>query len=75
MTYQELAAEIVRLPIYERLRLLELVSRSLREDLNPQTSTRSLAARLRGIARPDGAAPTDTGLEEDYTAYLEEKYS
>ncbi len=75
MTYQELATEIVRLPIHERLKLLELVSRSLREDLKPQTSTRSLAARLRGVARPDGPAPADVEIEDQYTTYLERKYS
>ena len=75
MTYQELAAEIVRLPIHERLTLLELVSRSLREDLSLRTPTKSLAARLRGIARPDGPAPTDAEIEDDYTTYLEQKYS
>ena len=75
MTYQELAAEIVRLPIQERLTLLELVSRSLREDLQPHAPTKSLAARLRGIARPDGPGPTDAEIADDYSTYLEQKYS
>ena len=75
MTYQELAAAIVRLPIHERLTLLELVSRSLRDDLVPRTPPTSLAARLRGIARPDGPAPADAEIEDDYTTYLEQKYS
>ena len=75
MTYQELAAEIVRLPVYERLSLLELVSRSLRDDLVPHTPTKSLTARLRGIARPAGPAPADAEVEDDYTTYLERKYS
>ena len=75
MTYQELAAAIIQLPIPERLSLLELVSRSLREDLRLHPTPQSLAARLRGIARPDGPAPTDAELEHDYTTYLERKYS
>ena len=75
MTYQELAAEIVRLPIQERLILLELVSRSLREDLRPQPIAKSLASRLRGIARPGGPAPADAEIEDDYTTFLEQKYS
>ena len=75
MTYQELAAEIVRLPVSERLALLELVTRSLREDLAPPPGARSLAARLRGIAKSDGPPPTETELREDYTSFLEQKYS
>ena len=75
MTYQELAAEIVRLPIHKRLALLELVSRSLREDLRSRTPTKPLAARLRGIARPDGPMPGDGEIEDEYTTYLEQKYS
>ena len=75
MTYQELATEIVQLPIHERLTLLELVSHSLREDLRPQTPSKLLVTRLRGIARPNGPSPTDTELENEYTTYLEQKYS
>jgi len=75
MTYQELAAEIVRLPIHERLALLELVTRSLREDLRSHASTKPLAARLRGIGRPDGPAPAYDELDDEYTTYLERKYS
>jgi hypothetical protein len=75
MTYQELAAEIVRLPLPERLALLELVTRSLREELARQPRAGSLAARLRGIGKPDGPPPTDDELRSDYTDYLAEKYS
>ncbi|HSH79126.1 MAG TPA: hypothetical protein VLA19_11420 [Herpetosiphonaceae bacterium] len=75
MTYQELAAEIVRLPIHERLALLELVSRSLRDDLRSDAPRKPLAARLKGIARPDEPAPADGELEDEYTTYLEQKYS
>jgi hypothetical protein len=75
VTFQELAAEIVRLPVHERLALLELVSHSLREDLAPQPQVKSLAARLRGIARPVGPMPSDTDIENDYISYHEEKYA
>ncbi len=75
MTYQELAAEVVRLPIHERLSLLELVSRSLREDLRPHAPRNPLAARLRGIGKLDGPVPADRELEDAYTTYLEQKYS
>ncbi len=49
--YQDLVVEIVRLPIPDRLALLELLARSLRTDLAPGAV--SLEARLRGIAKLD----------------------
>jgi hypothetical protein len=73
MTYQELAAEIIRLPLAERLALLELVTRSLREELARQPRAGSLAMRLRGIGEPDSAPPTDEEARADYTDYLAEK--
>ena len=75
MTYQERASEIVRLPLHERPALLELISRSLREDLAPQSSVGSVAKRLRGIGKPDGAPPSDGLVQNDYVDYLAEKYS
>ena len=75
MTYQELASEIVRLPPHERLALLEMISRSLREDLAPQSSVGSVAKRLRGIGKPHGAPQSDAQAQDDYVDYLTEKYS
>ncbi len=75
MTYQELAAKIVRLPIAERLALLELVSRSIRKELAPPSGTKMLAARLRGIAKSDLPPPADAEVREDYTNFLDRKYS
>lgn len=66
MTYQELAAQIVQLPIQERLSLLELLSRSLRDDFRLHPSGTSLATRLRGIARTDKPVPADEELTADY---------
>jgi hypothetical protein len=60
MTYQELAAEIVRLPISERLALAELVTRSVREELAPRPTTEGVATRLRGIAKTDVSPHWDT---------------
>ncbi len=75
MTYQELAAEIIRLPVAERLAVVELVARSLREELAPGAGTPSLGERLRGIGKGDGSPPTDEELRDDYTNFLEQKYS
>jgi hypothetical protein len=75
MTLKELAAQIVQLPVEERLTLLELLSRSLRDDFTLQSSGSSLAKRLRGIARTDEPVPSNDDLKQDYVSFLEQKYS
>ncbi|HEX8146327.1 MAG TPA: hypothetical protein VF591_03910 [Pyrinomonadaceae bacterium] len=75
MTRQQLLSEIERLSLAERVELLEAITRSVREELRPRTRTPGAAARLRGIARPDGAPPSDEELKEDYVNYLDGKYS
>lgn len=72
MTYAEIVAEIPRLTREERLELLEAIARSLRE-----TRARPDEERidLDGILRTDGPPPTDEELKEDYSRYLERKYS
>ncbi len=75
MTYQELVSEIVGLPISERLVVLELVSRLVREELAPQSRTGSLAEQLRGIAKVDDRPQTDAKVRDNYTNFLDQKYS
>jgi hypothetical protein len=75
MTRQQLLGEIVRLTLAERIELLEAISRSVREELQPRPPRQGAASRLRGIARPDGPPPSDEELKEDYVRYLAEKYS
>jgi hypothetical protein len=75
MTRQQLLSEIERLPLADRVELLEAITRSVREELRPRARTPGLAGRLRGIARPDGAPPTDEELKEGYVNYLAGKYS
>lgn len=75
MTFQELAAEVVRLPLAQRLAVLELVTRSLKEELVRPSDKAFLSARLRGIAKPDGPPPTGEEIQEGYTSFLEQKYS
>ncbi len=75
MTRRELLSEIGRLPLAERVELLEAISRSVREELEPRAPRRGVATRLRGIAKPDGPLPSDEELKEDYIRYLTEKYS
>ena len=75
MTHEQLIEEIRRLPLEQRMELLELISRSVREEVRPRGRRDSIVSRLRGIAKPDGTPPTDEEIKEDYTRYLTEKYS
>jgi hypothetical protein len=75
MTQEELIKEINQLPIEQQVELLEAISRSVREKIQPPEARKSIVSRLRGIAKPDGPMPSDEELKEDYIRYLEEKYS
>lgn len=75
MTFQEIAAHIRRMPVQERLELLDVLARSLKDDLElPGRATSSLE-RIRGIAKPDGEPPSDSEIKGDYTDYLLRKYT
>ena len=75
MTHEELIREIMQLPLEQRIKLLETISRSVREEIQPHEQRESIVSRLRGIAKFDGPAPTDEEIKEDYTHYRTEKYS
>ncbi|HEX8649567.1 MAG TPA: hypothetical protein VF708_01910 [Pyrinomonadaceae bacterium] len=75
MTHEQLIKEIRQLPLEQRMELLEVISRSVREELRPRERRESIVSRLRGIAKPDGLPPSDEEIKEDYARYLTEKYS
>ncbi len=75
MTREQLFEEIRRLPLEQRVELLEVISRSVRDEVRPRERRGSVVERLRGIAKPDGPPPSDEEIKEDYTRYLTEKYS
>jgi hypothetical protein len=91
MTQQQFIEEVKRLSVTERIALLEIISRSVREELEAGGETPGGAAcdearsrrerraaavrRLRGLLKVEGAAPSDAELKEDYVTYLSEKYS
>jgi hypothetical protein len=80
MTLQAILSEIPRLTAWERLVLLETVSRSLREELGALTPTQraereATVDRLFGALQPDGTTPTDDDLREAYTDDLGKKYA
>lgn len=70
MTYAELVTAIKQLPVPERLALLEVIARSLREE---ERSARP-AVQVRGLFRTDSPPPTDAEVKEWYVDYLVEKY-
>jgi hypothetical protein len=90
MTRQEFIEEIRRLPVAERIALLEAISRSLREEFEATDAASDASApdasdererrlgavrRLRGALKFDGPAPTDEEVREIITDYLIEKHS
>lgn len=76
MTYDEIVHQIPKLSVQERLRLMEMLTRSLQLELaEPLTQTPGSAERLLGIIAIEGESPTDEQIREDYTDYLMKKYS
>ena len=74
MTYTDLVGEIKRLSLDERLALLDVVTRSIREEISrPEPRGRSLD-RVRGMLKPD-APWNDDEFSDSYTRYLVEKYT
>jgi hypothetical protein len=90
MTYGEMTLELTKLPLKERLALIEMLTRSVREELiswsvtdQPVELQESAAlrpkpgsslSRVLGMLKPDGPMPTDDELKEDYIKYLTGKY-
>lgn len=80
--HTEIVKQITSLPVFERIEIIEEVSRSVRRDLGRQPLTdeeklrRSEAIRqLAGIAGVEGKTPpTDEEWREERTNYLLEKY-
>jgi hypothetical protein len=75
MTHEELIKEIKELPLDKRLMVLDAISQSVRDEVQPRKSRVSVVDELWGIAKPDGPPPSDEELKEDYIRYLTEKYS
>lgn len=77
MSTQELIAEIRKLPVSEQRRIFQALRGSLGDASEASSADRAdvPASELRGIAKPDGATPTDEQIKDDYTRYLSEKYT
>jgi len=75
MTVQEIITEIRSLPVEDRLKLLESLAHSLREEWRPKSQAGSSVNRVRGLLKPDGPLPSDAELKEIYPDHLMEKYT
>jgi hypothetical protein len=69
MTYTEVASQVKRLPLQERLMLLETLTRSVREELKSATARpRSAAGRdlrsLAGTISPEDAGEMREAIEQ-----------
>jgi hypothetical protein len=86
MTYPELVEAIQKLPVDDRLALLEAIARSLRQEARQPAPGegarrsfqfdphRSALDQLLGIARPMGEPPEDAEIEKMIADHLIEKY-
>ena len=76
MTYTAIVSEIVRLPLRERLSLIEALTRSVVEEMAASAKRKpgSSLDRMLGILKSDGPMATDEELKEDYINYLVRKY-
>jgi hypothetical protein len=77
----ELIEEIIRLPIAERVEIIERISRSVKEDLRESDGEKSSPderkaayLRLRGAAKMENPPMTKEETREDYYNHLAEKY-
>lgn len=77
MIYQDLVAEIEKLPLAEQLSLMETLARFISHQVVKPTAPTSSLERVRGLLKPvpDEAVPTDAEFADDYTDYLMKKYT
>ncbi|MBI5878792.1 MAG: hypothetical protein HZB53_14165 [Chloroflexi bacterium] len=75
MSVQELAGVIKHLTLDERLHLLNMLTQSIRDDLQPTARATDTPLRLRGLLRPDGPLPTDAALDDLRVQSLLEKHA
>ena len=70
MIYQELVTTVKRLPLQQRLRLMEELAYSVRAELPVEGKRPSSLARVRGMLKVEGEPPTDQELIDDRIDHL-----
>jgi hypothetical protein len=78
MLYREIVTEARRLPLHERLRLVEELLRDIRlsERPAPQSRRRRVPpfSKMRGALKPAADLPSDSDLRDLYDEHLMDKY-
>lgn len=74
MMLDTLVLEIRQLPLVTRLALVEIIAESVRQELVAETTTTGAPDWTTGMLRPEGQAPSDKELKDDYVEYLIQKY-
>jgi hypothetical protein len=77
----EIIEQIIRLPIPERIEIIEKISRSVREDLRENNTEqdslderKAAYLRLRGALKMENPPMTKEEVREIYSEHLSEKY-
>lgn len=73
MTYQEVAFSATRMPVPEKLALIEVLIHSLREDLPTGEPAHGSAERLLGAIKT-ATPPDDDEIRDSFTTHLLEKH-
>ena len=75
MSLQDLCNQAYKLPIRDRLVLVDAIVRSIQDEVElPSKRQPGLLSGLRGMAKRSGTPPTDEELQAEYVDYLTEKY-
>jgi hypothetical protein len=79
MSFQEMIAEIPRLSLAQRIAVLEVVTKTLKEEMSPTPSTPAYrgvpAEQVRGLIKfDDGHIPDDAEVEELIAQAIIEKH-
>ncbi|MGH9763281.1 MAG: hypothetical protein ACREDR_13500 [Blastocatellia bacterium] len=72
---EEVMSEVRQLSREDRLRVLELLTRTLQEESRSENSGESSLAVLRGVLQSDDPPPPDAELADIYTSHLLEKHT
>ena len=74
MSVLEIMVEIPRLALTERLTLLELITHTLRDELQPAPRVSVPASQLIGMLKPEQELPADWNWKQAKEDYLTEKH-
>lgn len=75
MALLDLCNQAYKLPLRDRLVLVDAIIRSIQDEVELSVKIQpGLLSELRGMAKRSGTPPTDEELQAEYVDYLSEKY-